>query len=226
MSGPRIVVALGGVSPPLEAAVQLAARLEAELVGLFVEDENWRRLAALPFARLAGHGPLSQAIDPEVLERALRRGAAEARTALARAASPRLRWTLRVVRGHVVAEAVGAAAAGDLVVVPADALATGGFEAAARGRVDVLGLRAGAQARRVLVAPGAGAAVARAAERVARLCGWRPETGGAAALAPGGHPPDVVIAVSAVDVPPALRRAPCSLLVVHVPAPGDPGAGS
>ena len=38
----------------LEAAAQLAARMQAELVGLFVEDIDLLHLAGLPFAREVG----------------------------------------------------------------------------------------------------------------------------------------------------------------------------
>ena len=50
----RILVALDASRhslAALEAAAELAARLKAELVGLFVEDIDLLRLAGLPFAR-------------------------------------------------------------------------------------------------------------------------------------------------------------------------------
>lgn len=221
MTVARVVVAVGGPASPLAAAaVRLAARLEAELLGLFVEDENWHRMAALPFTRVAGHGPLSQAIDTDMLARALRRGVAEVRRAMAEAAGPELRWTLRVVRGLVVAEAVRAAEAGDLVVVPAELLAGRGLEAAARGRADVLGLRSGVEARRILIAAGAGPEVEAGAARLAAACGWLIERAGVQALERHAHPADVVVAVRAGEVPPALRAGVCSLLLVRVAARG------
>jgi len=213
----RVIVAVGGAASPLAAAAaRLAARLEAELLGLFVEEESWHRMAALPFTRVAGHGPLSQAIDTDVLARALRRGVAEMRRALAEAAGPELRWTLRVVRGFVVAEAVREAGAGDLVIVPAESLTGGVLEAAAHGRAYVLALRGGGEARRILVPAGAGPDVAAGVARLAAACGWRVETTWAPVVEYRGHAADVVVAVRAGEVPPALRPGTCSLLLVRV----------
>ncbi len=53
----RILVALdasGASLAALDAAARLAATLEAELLGLFVEDEDLLRLAGLPCAREVG----------------------------------------------------------------------------------------------------------------------------------------------------------------------------
>jgi hypothetical protein len=121
-AGLRIWVALDE-SPrstaALTAAVALAAELDAELAGLFVEDVNLQHLFGLPFARefsvLTGGGrPLSQGD----VERAWRREAATLQRLLAEAAGPqRLRWSFRVARGRVSAEVSTLAQSFDLVVL-------------------------------------------------------------------------------------------------------------
>lgn len=121
-AGLRIWVALDE-SPrstaALTAAVALAAELDAELAGLFVEDVNLQHLFGLPFARefsvLTGGGrPLSQG----EVERTWRREAATLQRLLAEAAGhQRLRWSFRVARGRVSAEMSTLAHAFDLVVL-------------------------------------------------------------------------------------------------------------
>ena len=64
----------------LAAAASLAARLGSELAGLFVEDEDLLRLAALPFGDiLRSPGGGRERLDPESAEAALRAIAAHAR---------------------------------------------------------------------------------------------------------------------------------------------------
>lgn len=118
----RVLVALGALSrsqAALRTAGALAAELDAELAGLFVEDINLARLLALPFARelcvLSGElRPLSQAD----IERGWRRDAAALQQRLAEAAGElQVRWSFRVTRGRM-ATAVGVQAqAIDLVVL-------------------------------------------------------------------------------------------------------------
>lgn len=119
---PRIWVALDE-SPrstaALTAAADLAAGLDAELAGLFVEDINLQHLIGLPFARefslLSGAGrPLSQ----RDVERTWRREAEALQRLLAEAAGTlRLRWSFHVARGRVSAEVNTLAQAFDLVVL-------------------------------------------------------------------------------------------------------------
>lgn len=119
---PRIWVALDE-SPrstaALTAAADLAAGLDAELAGLFVEDINLQNLIGLPFARefslLSGAGrPLSQGD----VERTWRREAEALQRLLAEAAGTlRLRWSFHVARGKVSAEVNTLAQAFDLVVL-------------------------------------------------------------------------------------------------------------
>jgi hypothetical protein len=103
----------------IDAAAKLAARIEAELAALLVEDENLRRLAALPIARVHGAlAPAGQPIDVDAMDRALRAFSDRAQRATARsAAEAGVRWSFRVVRGRLPAEVLAAAAPADLVVV-------------------------------------------------------------------------------------------------------------
>jgi nucleotide-binding universal stress UspA family protein len=102
----------------LAAAVELAAAMEAELEGLFVEDVNLLRLAGLPFVREVRHTASLEALDSPRMERALKAQAVQAREALAAAAErARVHWSFRVVRGHVAQEVVQAASQADLLTL-------------------------------------------------------------------------------------------------------------
>jgi nucleotide-binding universal stress UspA family protein len=118
----RILVALD-VSPhslaALEAAVELAASLHAELVGLFVEDESLLRTVGLPYAREYGvYSARSREIDLAELEQQLRGRAGQARRSLMAAAQRRqVQWTFRVARGAVTAHLLAAAGEVDLITL-------------------------------------------------------------------------------------------------------------
>ncbi|MEK6587857.1 MAG: universal stress protein [Chloroflexota bacterium] len=118
----RILVALDA-SPhslsALEAAVELAADLSAELVGVFVEDVNLVRMAGLPVTREVGHTSARlREIDLRRIERDLHGQALRAEKALATAARRRqVRWSFRVSRGSIGAQLVEAASQVDLVVM-------------------------------------------------------------------------------------------------------------
>lgn len=128
----RILVALDA-SPhslaALEAAAELAARLEAELLGLFVEDINLLRLSELPFAQEVGlHTGARRELDRATMERALKVAALRAREAMAAAAGRRpVRWSFRVARGRVLSELLSAAVEADVL-----ALGKAGAEFASR----------------------------------------------------------------------------------------------
>lgn len=103
----------------LDAAGRLAARLHAELLGLFVEDVNLLRLVELP---LASHYSLSSGsdlrLDTPALESQFRELADRARTALeAVAARLALHASFRVARGSVTAELLSATREGDLLIL-------------------------------------------------------------------------------------------------------------
>ncbi|MDH3671924.1 MAG: universal stress protein [Gammaproteobacteria bacterium] len=118
----RIVVALDASDDSLaalQAASKLAADLQAELLGLFVEDINLLRLAELPVAREVVYASRSaRALDLSRLERALRMQAAELERALANAAeTTNVRWSFRVARGHVATEVLATAEEADMLVL-------------------------------------------------------------------------------------------------------------
>src|SRR5690606_38458610 len=116
----RILVALDTSTDSLAAlqsAADLAAAMEAELVGLFVAGINLLRFAGLPFAwevqRATGTG---RTLDEARMEHDLQLQASQARRALAEAASASgAVWTFRVVRGVVQQEVLTAALEADLL---------------------------------------------------------------------------------------------------------------
>jgi len=116
----RILVALDASYhslTALEAAVELAASLEAELQGLFVEDINLLRVAGSPVAREVQYPFVAAArLDRARMERALRAQASQARKAIAAACERRqIKWSFRVVRGEVAPEVLAAALEADLL---------------------------------------------------------------------------------------------------------------
>jgi K+-sensing histidine kinase KdpD len=85
----------------LQAAVELAERMEAELIGLFVENQDLLHFAGLPFAREVGFASATRrTLDVESMERSLRALAKEARQKLASVAGRTpVQWSFRVVGG-------------------------------------------------------------------------------------------------------------------------------
>lgn len=156
----RIVVAFD-MTPfgeiALEAAAGLAAALDAELSGLFVEDVNLMRMAELPFTRELGLiSAVTRPIDAPDVERSFRLQAQRSREQLERiAAALDLPWSFQVVRGlgfAAVLECVreldlavfGEAAHGPIaksVWLPAPAGALGGAAQRRRRRFRRLSLR-------------------------------------------------------------------------------------
>ena len=117
MTTQRIVVALGAGTPAreLDAAAALAGRTGAELLGLFIEDLDLIRFAALPFAHEIGAASAARReLDVESVERALRAMAAEAERMLAGAAGrSSVPWSFRVARGMLVDVLLAAAVDGE-----------------------------------------------------------------------------------------------------------------
>jgi nucleotide-binding universal stress UspA family protein len=118
----RILVALDA-SPhslaALEAAVELAARFQAELAGLFVEDENLLRLANLPFVQEVGlFSAHRRRLEIRELERQIRGLGRRARRVFIRT-TERIQITrsFRVVRGSVLSEVLNAASEADMIVL-------------------------------------------------------------------------------------------------------------
>jgi len=106
----------------LDAVAEAAAALEAELLGLFLEDVELLHFAGLPFAREIGASSAQQrGLDVQTMERRLRFQAEEARRALAAAVEGKpLRWSFRVERGSVPAQLRKALADADLVILLGD----------------------------------------------------------------------------------------------------------
>jgi len=101
----------------LEAAAELAARLEAHLEGVFVEDRRLLRVARHSAAREVKF-PFASAgsLDPARMRRELRAQASEARRALLRIAEAReIEWSFRVIRGDVIASVLRASQHADLL---------------------------------------------------------------------------------------------------------------
>jgi nucleotide-binding universal stress UspA family protein len=118
----RILVALDA-SPhsqaALEAAVELAAHMEAEMLGLFVEDINLLRLAELPFPQEICVSTTScRQLDVQAIERELRAQAARLRRTLAmHAGRASVRWSFQVTRGAIAREVLTAAAGADIITL-------------------------------------------------------------------------------------------------------------
>lgn len=118
----RIVIALDSVSgaqAALEAAARLASACQAELHGLFVEDENLLRLAALPFACEVDYASgESRPVQSVSVERAWQVAAKQFQRTLASFAKrDNLKWTFRTTRGLVDRETLAAASASDVLVI-------------------------------------------------------------------------------------------------------------
>jgi nucleotide-binding universal stress UspA family protein len=103
----------------LEAAVRLAASMEAELLGIFVEDLNLVRVAALRGARqICYPSATAESLDLAAMERDLRVRAEQARKALSVLAErAQVPWSFRVVRGQVASEVLAAALEADLLIL-------------------------------------------------------------------------------------------------------------
>ncbi len=120
----RILVALdasAGSLTALEAAATLAARVHAELLGLFIEDINLLHLAGLPLAaEVSIWSARARPLTPGEMEQRLRAQAVRAQSALARVAARfQVRSVFRVARGQIAAELLSAAIEADLVAVGA-----------------------------------------------------------------------------------------------------------
>ena len=118
----RILVALDASThslAALKAAAELAASLHAELIGLFVEDENLLHLAGLPFAHeVRTPSAASEPIDSDKMEQDLHLQASQARYALEEAAERvNARWSFKVVRGQVTTAVLAEALKADLLAM-------------------------------------------------------------------------------------------------------------
>jgi nucleotide-binding universal stress UspA family protein len=109
----RIAVALDASPHSLQGlavAAGIAAALNAELEGVFVEDTELLRLAGLPFLRELRIASLCESVlDIDRLQRELRAAARGVRERLERtAAELGVAWSFRIWRGDLEAEILGA----------------------------------------------------------------------------------------------------------------------
>jgi nucleotide-binding universal stress UspA family protein len=118
----RILVALDE-SPhseaALEAAVNLAARFRAELLGIFVEDVNLLRIAQLPFTREVGlFSATRREITTQEIERQLRVQAQRMRRLFSGMAERRaVQGEFYVARGAITPELMRAASDADILIL-------------------------------------------------------------------------------------------------------------
>lgn len=103
----------------LDAAAEMASRLKAELIGIFVEDINLLNIAGLPFAEeIRFYSSSTGKLDTGELERMLRLQARQAHELLQQSAEPRkVRHSFRVVRGMVSEQIMTAAPEADILVL-------------------------------------------------------------------------------------------------------------
>jgi hypothetical protein len=118
----RVVAALDATCHDVETvamAVDIAARFEVEVSGLFIEDVNLLRVATLPMVRHVAIGPASAApLDMAQLEADMRAQAARAAAELEASATRQgVKWSFRVVRGLPAAELSSATMTEDLLVL-------------------------------------------------------------------------------------------------------------
>lgn len=109
----RIVATLQPQRPARErvpAIADLARRMEAELLGLFVEDIELLHFAGLPFAHELGEASaVRRQVDVSAMERQMRARADELRAALTEALDEGpVQWTFRVERGPVQRQVLAA----------------------------------------------------------------------------------------------------------------------
>jgi nucleotide-binding universal stress UspA family protein len=118
----RILVALDASAQShaaLEAAANLAALLDAELVGMFVEDINLLRVAQLPFVREVSY-PMAEMREINVpkMESRWRSQVTEARRQLSESANQRkVKWSFSVERGGVSDRLLAASLDMDLLAI-------------------------------------------------------------------------------------------------------------
>lgn len=116
----RIVVALDASSyslAALRAAAEIAALLDIDLEGLFVEDINLLYLCGFPFSQEFGsYTGRSRRLDNAEVERQLRALAGIIQQSMDQVATQTpIRWTFQVRRGSVVNELLAASQGADLL---------------------------------------------------------------------------------------------------------------
>lgn len=118
----RILIALDA-SPAsqaaLELAAELAARHQAELIGIYVEDINLLRSAEIPITSEVGvYSAISRQVDSRHMQSELKAHARRVEQLLsAIAQKTNLRWSFRSVRGLIHRELINAAEETDLIIL-------------------------------------------------------------------------------------------------------------
>jgi len=193
----RIVVAADASAPgraALDAAIRLAQRLQAELEGLYLEDINLKRLAALPIAREFRFGEAARGAAGVADD--LRAEAMRLRQAFEEAASrARVRASFRIAEGRIEHAIVTETGGADLLVV--------GFGRRAAFAAPRAAATAAAVATRPLVLYDGSDGAGRALELAARLADDEP-----------GSLTVVIRAASEADAL-KLRRKAAQLLAGH-----------
>jgi len=118
----RVVVCIGAAgvdNPALQLAAGLALGLRATLAGMYVEDEQLRRMAALPFTREFGFvSACARDFSSTDLKRSQQVQIGQLRRLLAALAEPlALVWTLDVIQGELQAAPFTHATDSDLMVM-------------------------------------------------------------------------------------------------------------
>ena len=118
----RIVVALDSSNQSLaalKAAAELAALMQAELQGMFVEDIYLIRLSGLPFTyEIGSYSATRRRLDSGAVERDFRLMAQQMRRAVAQTAvTARVTWSFHVTRGSVTNELLAAAEAAEILTL-------------------------------------------------------------------------------------------------------------
>ena len=118
----RILVALDDSAhsrAALQAAAKLAARFDAELLGVFVEDTNLFRAAQSPIAREIGlFSATRRRMSLQEIERQLRVQAHRVQRAFSRALErQKIEGSFRVARGAIIAQLLDAAYEADILIL-------------------------------------------------------------------------------------------------------------
>ena len=121
----RIVVGMkvtSEIEPPVEAATTLASAIEAEILGLFVEEEAMIDLAGLPFARAFDTGSAEpRQLTRDAMAQAISRGAQLCQRVLStRAEKARVKWAFSSTQGDLPEALKSHLSAGDFLVVSAE----------------------------------------------------------------------------------------------------------
>lgn len=177
--------------PALEGVVAMAARLDAALEGLFVEDAQLLLASHLPFATEIGRAGRERALEPVSLRQAYEHASASLARRLQHSAAARnVRWKLTQAAGSRLAAVMEAAQDQDLLL-------------AARAARMRSALTAAAGYRRVCLLYEREAAL----ERALHVLG---------ALAANGHTRDVLLYAKQTPPPALLARLRASGLRIYI----------